>query len=86
VRRARGGHRRLRAGDRRRAANGAKLAAKGLDLIVVNDAREAGAGFEGYQPRHFLSRDGASEPLPLLSKREVADAILDRVERQLGGR
>lgn len=69
-------------------ANGAsKLSAKGLDLIVVNDAREAGAGFEGDTNRvTFLSRDGASEPLPLLSKREVADAILDRVERQLGGR
>ncbi|MBK6455822.1 MAG: bifunctional phosphopantothenoylcysteine decarboxylase/phosphopantothenate--cysteine ligase CoaBC [Gemmatimonadetes bacterium] len=69
-------------------ANGAsKLSAKGLDLIVVNDAREEGAGFEGDTNRvTFLSRDGASEPLPLLSKREVADAILDRVERQLGGR
>ncbi len=69
-------------------ANGAsKLSAKGLDLIVVNDAREAGAGFEGDTNRvTFLSRDGASEPLPVLSKREVADAILDRVERQLGGR
>lgn len=69
-------------------ANGAaKLAAKGLDLIVVNDAREAGAGFEGDTNRvTFISREGASEALPLLSKREVADAILDRIEALLGGR
>lgn len=69
-------------------ANGAqKLEAKGLDLIVVNDAREAGAGFEGDTNRvTFLSRAGASEALPLLSKREVADAILDRIEALLGGR
>lgn len=69
-------------------ANGAqKLEAKGLDLIVVNDAREAGAGFEGDTNRvTFLSRAGASEALPLLSKREVADEILDRIEALLGGR
>ncbi|MFN8667423.1 MAG: bifunctional phosphopantothenoylcysteine decarboxylase/phosphopantothenate--cysteine ligase CoaBC [Gemmatimonadaceae bacterium] len=69
-------------------ANGAKkLDAKGLDLIVVNDAREAGAGFEGDTNRvTVLSRSGESDVLPLLSKREVADAILDRIEALLGGR
>lgn len=64
-----------------------KLAAKGLDLIVVNDAREAGAGFEGDTNRvTLLAADGVSDALPLLSKRDVADAILDRVEALLGGR
>lgn len=64
-----------------------KLAAKGLDLIVVNDAREAGAGFEGDTNRvTLLAADGSSDALPLLSKRDVADAILDRVEALLGGR
>lgn len=69
-------------------ANGrTKLAAKGLDLIVVNDAREEGAGFEGDTNRvTLLAADGATDALPLLSKRDVADAILDRVEALLGGR
>lgn len=69
-------------------ANGRqKLAAKALDLIVVNDAREAGAGFEGDTNRvTILAADGTLDALPLLRKRDVADAILDRVEALLGGR
>jgi len=64
-----------------------KLEAKGLDLIVLNDANEAGAGFEGETNRvTLLGRDGTRDPLPLLSKREVADALLDRVEVLLGER
>ena len=64
-------------------ANGrAKLASKDLDLIVVNDATEHGAGFGVDTNRvTLLSRDGAEERLPLMPKTEVADAILDRVER-----
>lgn len=58
-----------------------KLAAKGLDLIVVNDATEPGAGFAVETNRvTLLSADGSEEALPLLQKSEVADAILDRVE------
>jgi phosphopantothenoylcysteine decarboxylase/phosphopantothenate--cysteine ligase len=61
-----------------------KLEAKGLDLLVVNDAREPGAGFEVATNRvTFLSRDADDEVLPLLSKGEVADRILDRVEALL---
>lgn len=69
-------------------ANGRKkLAAKQLDLIVVNDAREPGAGFHVETNRvTLLGRDGAEEALPLMSKSEVADAILDRVERLLDAR
>ena len=64
-----------------------KLAAKGLDLIVVNDATEAGAGFGGDTNRvTIIGRDGGEEALPLLSKDDVADAILDRVEALLDGR
>lgn len=65
----------------------AKLAAKALDLLVVNDAREAGAGFEVDTNRvTLLARDGEATALPLMAKRDVADAILDRVEGLLGGR
>lgn len=61
-----------------------KLAAKGLQLIVANSAREAGAGF-GYDTNRvtILGADGSSEELPLMPKREVADAILDRIEALL---
>jgi phosphopantothenoylcysteine decarboxylase/phosphopantothenate--cysteine ligase len=64
-----------------------KLAGKSLDLIVVNDATEAGAGFGGDTNRvTFLGRDGSAEELPLMSKADVADALLDRVERIASGR
>jgi phosphopantothenoylcysteine decarboxylase/phosphopantothenate--cysteine ligase len=63
----------------------AKLERKDLDLIVVNDALERGAGFEVDTNRvALLERDGAARILPLQSKREVAEAILDAVERTLG--
>jgi phosphopantothenoylcysteine decarboxylase/phosphopantothenate--cysteine ligase len=63
----------------------AKLERKDLDLIVVNDALEAGAGFEVDTNRvALLGRDGAARILPLQSKREVAEAILDAVELSLG--
>lgn len=62
-------------------ANGArKLADKGLDLIVLNDATEEGAGFGVDTNRvTFLARAGGEpEALPLMAKTAVADAILDR--------
>lgn len=58
-----------------------KLDAKSLDLIVVNDATEPGAGFAVDTNRvTLIGRDGRQEHLPLMDKRDVADAILDRVE------
>lgn len=71
----------LEAGDAVERAR-AKLVRKDLDLIVVNDALEPGAGPEVPTNRVTLvGRDGAVEALPLLPKREVAARILDRVER-----
>ena len=56
----------------------AKLARKGLDLIVVNDALEPGAGFDVATNRvTILDCDGGEHPLPLMGKREVAEKILD---------
>ncbi|CAN5851721.1 bifunctional phosphopantothenoylcysteine decarboxylase/phosphopantothenate--cysteine ligase CoaBC [soil metagenome] len=64
-----------------------KLERKGLDLVVVNDAMEAGAGFEVSTNRvTILSRDGGQESLALMSKASVADEILDRVEALLPAR
>jgi phosphopantothenoylcysteine decarboxylase/phosphopantothenate--cysteine ligase len=63
----------------------AKLEKKKLDFIVLNNALESGAGFEVDTNRvTILGRDVAPRVLPLLSKREVADAILDAVEARLG--
>ncbi|HVE78711.1 MAG TPA: bifunctional phosphopantothenoylcysteine decarboxylase/phosphopantothenate--cysteine ligase CoaBC [Gemmatimonadaceae bacterium] len=65
----------------------AKLAAKGLDLVVANDATETGAGFAVDTNRvTIVGPDGRTEPLPLMSKDAVADAILDRVEELVRGR
>jgi len=64
-----------------------KLAAKQLDLVVVNNATEPGAGFEVDTNRvTLIGRNGAPRALPLLSKLEVADAILDEVEGLLSAR
>jgi phosphopantothenoylcysteine decarboxylase/phosphopantothenate--cysteine ligase len=63
-----------------------KLAAKKLDLIVVNDATEPGAGFAVDTNRvTFIDRHGTLDEQPLLAKGDVADLILDRVERLLHG-
>ena len=63
-----------------------KLEPKGLDLIVANDATEEGAGFEvGTNRVTFLSRDGAPEELPLMSKEAVAEELIERVMRLLDG-
>ena len=74
----------LETGDAEAKAR-AKLARKGLDLIVVNDALEPGAGFEVDTNRvTVLDREGGRWVLPLASKAEVAEWILDRVEARLG--
>lgn len=58
-----------------------KLAAKGLDLMVANDVSRADAGFAVDTNRVTLLAPGVpAEPLPLLSKRDVADRILDRLQ------
>jgi phosphopantothenoylcysteine decarboxylase/phosphopantothenate--cysteine ligase len=57
-----------------------KLAGKRLDLLVVNDAKEPGAGFEVETNRvTILDREGGVEDLPLLPKTAVADHLLGRV-------
>ena len=75
----------LETGDAQEKAR-AKLERKGLDLIVVNDALEPGAGFDVDTNRvAILGRDESVQLLPLQSKRSVAEAILDAVEARLDG-
>lgn len=60
----------------------AKLERKGFDLLVANDATEEGSGFEVSTNRvTFVTPDGDPEAMPLMSKDEVAEALLDRVEQ-----
>jgi len=57
-----------------------KLEKKQLDIIVANDITDADSGF-GVDTNKvtLIDRDGKVESLPLLTKREVADRILDKV-------
>jgi phosphopantothenoylcysteine decarboxylase/phosphopantothenate--cysteine ligase len=65
-----------------------KLEQKTLDLVVLNDATEQGAGFGVDTNRVTLLARGKAQPevLPLMSKAEVADVILDRVQAMMNGR
>jgi len=59
-----------------------KLRGKKLDLIVANDVTAEGAGFSVDTNRvTILDREGGEEDLPLLSKDETADIIVDRLCR-----
>jgi phosphopantothenoylcysteine decarboxylase / phosphopantothenate---cysteine ligase len=59
-----------------------KVEKKNLDLIVANDITEQDSGFGADTNRVVLiGKDGTPESLPLLSKRQVADRILDRAVR-----
>jgi phosphopantothenoylcysteine decarboxylase/phosphopantothenate--cysteine ligase len=62
----------------------AKLEAKGLDLIVLNDATEPGAGFDVDTNRvTVIDAQGGQDELPLLSKHDVAEIILDRIQQRI---
>ncbi len=57
-----------------------KLQKKQLDLIAANDITATDSGFAVDTNKvTLINRDGKEESLPLLTKREVADRILDRV-------
>lgn len=56
-----------------------KMEKKGLDLVVANDITKEGAGFNvDTNIATILTRGGDIE-LPLMSKRELADKILDEI-------
>jgi phosphopantothenoylcysteine decarboxylase/phosphopantothenate--cysteine ligase len=62
----------------------AKLVEKNMDIIVANDVTKEGAGF-GYDTNiiKILTADNQIEDLPLMSKMEVADRILDRIRGKI---
>ena len=59
----------------------AKVGSKNLDLIAANDITAEGSGFGSDTNKvTLIDRDLAVEELPLLSKYEVSNRILDRVK------
>jgi phosphopantothenoylcysteine decarboxylase/phosphopantothenate--cysteine ligase len=62
-----------------------KLDQKRLDLIVANDITAADSGFNVDTNRvTLIDKEGKVEELPLMSKREAAEIILDRVAGMQG--
>ncbi|MEI7879350.1 MAG: phosphopantothenoylcysteine decarboxylase [bacterium] len=62
-----------------------KLDAKGLDMIVANDVTQADAGFDVDTNRVVLiTKTAVPLPLPLMSKREVGERIVEWVEERAG--
>lgn len=55
-----------------------KLDKKNADMVVANDVTQPGAGFAGDTNRVTLVTRSDARELPLMSKRDVADAILSR--------
>jgi phosphopantothenoylcysteine decarboxylase/phosphopantothenate--cysteine ligase len=64
-----------------------ELVKKHLDIVAANDITAPDSGFEVDTNRVIIiTRDGKTEKLPLMLKREVADKILDRVVGFLTGK
>jgi len=64
-----------------------KLRRKGVDLLVANDVSEAGSGFGSETNRvTIFAADGSRDEWPRLSKREVAERLLDRLAAALDAR
>jgi phosphopantothenoylcysteine decarboxylase/phosphopantothenate--cysteine ligase len=64
-----------------------KLDSKRCHLIVANDVTREGAGFDvDTNAVSFVGPRGDVEELPMMSKREVAERLLDRIEKMRGDR
>lgn len=59
----------------------AKLVKKNFDFVVLNSLRDAGAGFRGDTNKVALIDRSSRTDYPLMSKREVAAIIVDRIEQ-----
>jgi phosphopantothenoylcysteine decarboxylase/phosphopantothenate--cysteine ligase len=56
-----------------------KLESKNLDMIVCNNLKEEGAGFQTDTNKVTIIDKNGATPLELMSKAEVADKILDKI-------
>ena len=59
-----------------------KLAGKGIDAVVVNDISRADIGFETDANEVVIVTADSETHVPRASKEQVADAILDEIERR----
>ena len=59
----------------------AKLVSKNFDFIVLNSLRDEGAGFGVDTNKVAIIDRSSREELPLMSKRDVARKIVDRIEK-----
>lgn len=66
-----------------REAGEKKLKSKNLDLIAINDISNANTGFEANTNQITLLDSNGFTDLPLTSKEETANLILDRISAQL---
>ena len=57
-----------------------KLERKNFDFVVLNSLRDKGAGFGGDTNKITLIDANGSQEHPLMSKREVASIIVDKIE------
>ncbi len=57
-----------------------KLERKGADAIVFNDVSRSEIGFESTENEVVIVEPSGEHPVPLASKEQVADAILDRID------
>jgi phosphopantothenoylcysteine decarboxylase/phosphopantothenate--cysteine ligase len=57
-----------------------KLERKGADAIVFNDVSRSEIGFESAENEVVIVERSGEHPVPLASKEQVADSILDRVD------
>jgi phosphopantothenoylcysteine decarboxylase/phosphopantothenate--cysteine ligase len=73
-------------GDEGRARKREMLETKNADLVVYNDVGRADIGFDAAENEVVLIGREGERSVPKASKRKVAAAILDEVERLLGSR
>jgi phosphopantothenoylcysteine decarboxylase/phosphopantothenate--cysteine ligase len=57
-----------------------KLERKNLDFVVLNSLRDAGAGFRGDTNKITIIDKMGAEEHPLMSKRDAAAVIVDKIE------
>ncbi|MGL6278980.1 MAG: phosphopantothenoylcysteine decarboxylase, partial [Gaiella sp.] len=69
------------AGESGRARKRAMLDTKNVDLVVFNDIATPGIGFESDDNEVVLMSRSGERHVPKTSKRAVAEAVLDEVER-----
>ena len=64
-----------------------KLERKNMDVIVLNSLNDEGAGFmKDTNKVTLIGKSGEREEWPLMSKREVAEKLVIKLEKYLSGK